>query len=132
MFFLVLPGTLAFIISLISFMFTQIVYDSHNRGKCYWENGYNPRNVFQCTREQAACDIALYLKRDDAKLQQIFDTMRHVCGTTQTGRHLVAPLFVASVLMCGCAVGKFLVEKREGRFVESAEERVERLERQED
>ena len=112
-------------------MFTQIVYDSHNRGKCNWKNGYNPRNVFKCTREQTACDIALYFTMDDTRLQHIFDTLRGACGTTQTGRHLVAPLFVASALMFGLTVGKFLVEKRENRFIESAEERVERLERQE-
>jgi hypothetical protein len=112
-------------------MFTQIVYDSHNKGKCDWKNGYNPRNVFKCTREQAACDIAFYFTRDDTKLQQIFYTLQKACGTTQTGRHLVAPLFVASTLMFGLTLGKFLVEKRENRFVESADERVERLERQE-
>lgn len=44
----------------------------------------------------------------------------------------MAPLFVASVLFCAFSVGKFLVEKRENRFVESADERVERLERQEE
>lgn len=44
----------------------------------------------------------------------------------------MAPLFVASLLMCGVAVSKFFVEKREMRYIESADERVERLERQEE
>lgn len=65
-------------------------------------------------------------------LQPIYDTKMGICGETQTGRHLLAPLFVASVLFCGMSVGKLLVEKREMRFVESADERIERLERQEE
>ena len=44
----------------------------------------------------------------------------------------MAPLFVASVLLCAFAVGKMFVEKRESRFTETADERVDRLERQEE
>jgi hypothetical protein len=36
------------------------------------------------------------------------------------------------VLLCACAVAKIVVEKRESRFTETADERVERLERQEE
>ncbi|KAF2630343.1 hypothetical protein BU25DRAFT_446586 [Macroventuria anomochaeta] len=132
LFLLVLPGSVTFVITLIAFMFTQIVYDTDNKGKCNWEQGYNPGNVFKCTREQAACNIVGYFTMENSKIQQIFDTKRGICGETQTGRHLVAPLFVASLLMCGLTVAKFLVEKKESRFVESADERVERLEGQEE
>ncbi|KAJ8117053.1 hypothetical protein OPT61_g1657 [Boeremia exigua] len=128
----VLPGTLTLIITLIAFVFTQVVFDTDNKGKCDWTQGYNPSNVFQCTREQAACNIVGYFTMGTERIQEIYDTKRIICGETQTARHLVAPLFVSSLLMCAFAVGKILVERREKRFIESADERVDRLEKQED
>jgi hypothetical protein len=121
-------------VTFIAFLFTQVVYDSDNRGKCDWTGGYNPQNVFHCTREQAACGIVPYftMPKYEKDITPIIAAKQDICGATQTGRHLMAPLFVASVLFCGFAVGKLLVEKRESRFVESAEERVDRLERQEE
>lgn len=130
--FQVLPSSIAFLITFIAFIFTQVVYDTNNRGQCDWTKGYNPNTVFHCTREQAACNIVGYflLSDDTWDVQGIYNTQRSICGETQTGRHLLAPLFVASVLFCGVAVGKLLVEKREDRFVESADERFDRLARQ--
>ncbi|KAJ4402793.1 hypothetical protein N0V91_007014 [Didymella pomorum] len=130
----VLPSSITFLITFVAFIFTQVVYDTDNRGKCDWTSGYNPNNVFRCTREQAACNIVGYFKMPDypEPLQPIYDTKMGICGETQTARHLLAPLFVASVLFCGMSVGKLLVEKRKMRFVESADERIERLERQEE
>lgn len=117
----------------IAFVFTQVVYDSDNHGSCNWTHGYTPSNVFHCTREQAACGIVGYFKYPQpSELKSWYDTKRLICGETQTGRHLLAPLFVAGTLFLGFAVGKFLIEKRENRYMESADERVERLERQEE
>ncbi|KAF2999415.1 hypothetical protein E8E13_007232 [Curvularia kusanoi] len=133
-----IPGTIALIINLIGFTFTQVVYDTHNKGKCYWENGYYAGTVFKCTPEQTACDgiTGLFLWNQDHpqfthyNTSQMWDVKRESCGEAQTGRHLMAPLFVASVLMCAFAVGKVIVERRKSRFSETADERVDRLARQ--
>lgn len=69
---------------------------------------------------------------DSREMARKYQQKLAICHETQIGRLLVAPLFVASLLMCGFAIGKFLIEKREMKFLESADERVGRLERQED
>ncbi|KAF3029586.1 hypothetical protein E8E12_000663 [Didymella heteroderae] len=129
-----IPGTVAFLLTSISFIYTQVVYDTNNNGKCDWRRGYYADTVFKCTREQAACNIVGYfiLDKDVSDVQPIFDAKREICGETQTGRHLVAPLFVASVFMCALAVAKVFAEKRENRFTETADERIDRLARQEE
>jgi hypothetical protein len=123
---------LTLIVTLIAFLFTFIVYDTKNRGACYWENGYNPSNVFHCTRELAACNIAGYFTKDEKVMLEIYHNLQRACGDTQTGRHLVAPLFVASLLMLCAGIANFVYEKRQNVFVESADERVERLQRDEE
>ena len=56
-----------------------------------------------------------------------------MCGASQTGRHLVAPLFVAAALMVVGSGAKFVIRKRAGNVGgESADERVERLQREEE
>ncbi|KAF9695144.1 hypothetical protein EKO04_007040 [Ascochyta lentis] len=129
---LVLPGFVTFIVTLITFTFSQVIHNTDNKGQCYWEHGYIPNNVFVCTRELAACNIAGYFRKDDDKLAMLYDTLQRTCGATQTGRHLVAPLFVASVLMFAFSVAKLVVEKRQSVFIETADERVDRLTRQEE
>jgi hypothetical protein len=125
---------LAFLFTTIGFIYTQVIYDTDNKGECDWESGYYPDTVLTCTREQAACNIVGYFvyTKDIRYVGPLYDTKREICGETQTGRHLVAPLFVASVLLCACAVAKIVVEKRESRFTETSDERVDRLERQEE
>lgn len=117
--------------SFITFVFIQVIYETDNRGLCDWTGSYNPNNVFRCTREQAACNVVRYFTRPatGSELRGLFNT-KGAYGEMQTARHLMAPLFVASVLFCGVAVVKLFVEKRESRFVESADERVARLEGQ--
>ncbi|KAJ4984004.1 hypothetical protein SVAN01_10498 [Stagonosporopsis vannaccii] len=126
----IVPGIISFIVTFIAFVYTQVVFDTDNMGKCDWTQGYKPNAQLKCTREQAICKIVGYFTKDGWDLSRKYHTMRTICHDTQTGRHLVAPLFVASLLLCGFAVSKFLVEKREIRYFESADERVERLERQ--
>jgi len=128
----VIPGSVSFIVTIIAFIYTQSIFDTDNMGKCDWTQGYIPYNTLKCTREQAACNIVGYFAMDSWVMARRYQQKLAICHETQTGRHLVAPLFVASSLMCGFAVGKFLIEKREMKFIESADERIERLERQED
>jgi hypothetical protein len=117
---------------MIAFPFSQATHDSNNHGKCYWENGYFPNNHFECTRELAACSIAGYFAKDNSRLEETNKNLRAACDTTRTGRRLVVPLFVASVLMFGCSIGKLLVErkKKHGLSSETANERVIRLQNQ--
>ncbi|KAF3035899.1 hypothetical protein E8E12_001464 [Didymella heteroderae] len=74
----ILPSSIAFLVTFIAFVFTQVAYDTDNRGKCDWTSGYNPNNVFHCTREQAACNIVGYFERPEParEIQAIFDTKR--------------------------------------------------------
>ncbi|KAH6622187.1 hypothetical protein C7974DRAFT_457167 [Boeremia exigua] len=128
----IIPGIVSFIVSLIAFIYTQIIFDTENSGKCRFADGYTPNNVFDCTREQAAGSIVVFLTNDPTRLAEIYETQRSVHGDTQTSRALLVPLFVASILMCGFTVGKLLIEKKEYRYVETPDERVERLQRQEE
>ncbi|KAH6616380.1 hypothetical protein C7974DRAFT_44087 [Boeremia exigua] len=130
----IVPSSVSFIVTVIAFIYTQSIFDTDNMRKCDWTQGYIPDMNFQCTHEQAACGIVGYFTKDT---KDSWDTARKwrqtgvICHETQTGRYLVASLFVASLLMFGIAVGKFLVEKREMKFSVSADERVERLVAQE-
>ena len=81
--------------------------------------------MFHCTRELAACDIVMYFTGVDGH------RFGEVCGASQTGRHLVAPLFVAAALMVVGSGAKFVIRKR-GEKVGTADERVERLQREEE
>jgi hypothetical protein len=122
--FLLLPATLTFLMSLVGLIYTTVIFKSDHRGQCYWEKGYNPNNVFTCTRELAACNIVSYFVNGTYNL-----ALRQVCGETQTGRHLVAPLFVASTLLFGVSIAKVVLGRKEGVVGETADERVERLQR---
>ncbi|KAF1851094.1 uncharacterized protein K460DRAFT_412706 [Cucurbitaria berberidis CBS 394.84] len=120
----ILPGALTFIITFIALIFTTVIFFNNNNGNCFWEDGYNPKTTFTCTREQAACNIGTYFQNSP------WWALQGACGQTQTGRHLVAPLFVASVLMFGLGVATFVMGKKgQNEYVESPDERVERLQR---
>jgi hypothetical protein len=125
------PSSVCFIVTVIAFIFTQSVFDTDNMRKCDWTQGYIPDMNLQCTHEQAACRIVGYFAQDSWEMASKWHQNQVICHETQTGRYLVAPLFVASLLMCGSAVGKFLIERGEVKPSESADERVERLMRHE-
>ena len=132
----IVPGVVTFLVTFIAFVYTQAKFDVESKpgGTCYWPDGYATNTNFVCTREQAACGIVGYFinYKSVYDVQPIFDAKRGICGETQTGRHLLAALFAVSVALCASAVGKFVVEKREMRWVETPDERVDRLARQED
>ncbi|KAH7398596.1 hypothetical protein BKA66DRAFT_566188 [Pyrenochaeta sp. MPI-SDFR-AT-0127] len=123
---ILLPGGAAFIATLIAIVITSIIFTTDHRGSCYWENGYIPNNTLTCTRELAACNIGSFL------VSVPWWTLQRACGETQTGRHLVAPLFVAGVLLFGLGIARVVVAKRsQNEYLESADERVARLQREE-
>lgn len=99
--------------------------------KCDWTQGYIPDMNLQCTHEQAACGIVGYFAQDSEGISWKWHQKQVICHETQTGRYLVAPLFVASLLMCGVAIGKLLIRNREKDSARDADERVERLVREE-
>lgn len=120
-----LPGIVTIIVTLVALIFTSVIFNSNNNGACYWENGYVPNNTLTCTRELAACNIGMYL------VNVHWWTLQNACGQTQTGRHLVAPLFVASVLLSALGIAILLVGRKMQNNVVSADDRVENLQREE-
>jgi hypothetical protein len=124
---LVLPGVVTFIVTLITLIFTTIIFNSHNKGDCDPSLGFYPGYEMICTRELAACQVVHYFA------DTYWEDRDSACGGTQTGRHLVAPLFVASVLILGLGIARLFVErKRQNEYIGSADERVQRLQREEE
>ncbi|OAL43301.1 hypothetical protein IQ07DRAFT_593107 [Pyrenochaeta sp. DS3sAY3a] len=121
---LLLPSTIATIVTIIALIFSSIIYSTDNSGSCWWENGYNNGATLTCTRELATCNIAKYfVDIDRSKLNP-------ACGPAQTGRHLVAALFGVSGALLGVSGAKFLLSRSQPNdFVETADERVARLQR---
>ncbi|KAH7064400.1 hypothetical protein BKA63DRAFT_572308 [Paraphoma chrysanthemicola] len=125
--FLLLPATIAFLMTLVGLIYATVIFKSNHHGQCYWENGYYPNNTFICTRELAACNIVSYFRQT-----RYNRFMPQVCGATQTGRHLIAPLFAVSTLLFAVAIAKVVMGSQETVTRETADERVERLQREEE
>ena len=70
-------------------MFTQIVYDTKNKGYCRWKAGYIPNNLFECTRELAACDIVNNFYKDDLGMHTVVAFLQTACIETQAWSRLV-------------------------------------------
>ncbi|KAF2821784.1 hypothetical protein CC86DRAFT_373561 [Ophiobolus disseminans] len=136
LYFLALPGAVAFIATLIALISSSVIFNTSNGKECYWENGYRPENVFTCSRELAACATAPYFSQhwESPDFWPRYQARRTACGETQTGRHLVIPLFVVAVLLFALSGLKVVLAKKALRSEsgEGADERVERLQREEE
>jgi hypothetical protein len=133
LYFLVLPSTVAFIGTLISLIFTTVIRETNNRGLCYWgESGSIRDNKFTCTRELAVCRIVKYFDRTETHMGWAAKGFWELCPQAETARHLIAGLFAVALLMFSSGLAKMvLARKGENAYVETADDRVERLQREE-
>lgn len=130
----ILPGAVAAIATYKAFVYAQVINDTDNRGQCIWTDNYYSHTRLKCTREQAACNIVGHFILDETDLgaEAISDAQRGICEETQTGKQLVAALCAVSLLMCGLAVGRFFIERKELRRLERADFENERSEKQDE
>jgi hypothetical protein len=133
LYFLVAPSSMAVVATLIALIFTTVIRETNNRGSCYWgEQGGKLDNKLTCTRELAICRIVHQFDRTESHMGLAAENFWQLCPQAMTARHLVAVLFAAAVVMFGSGLAKMvLARKGENAYVETADDRVDRLQREE-
>lgn len=117
LFLFTLPSATAFLTTLISFLYTQVIFSTDNCGRCIQESAYTPNAHLTCTPEQAACAIVLWF---DNPMNFLFEDT--ACGPARNERHLVIALFAAASVLFAITMVKYVtVGPRAYDSVESAE-----------
>ncbi|KAI8937307.1 hypothetical protein NX059_006514 [Plenodomus lindquistii] len=97
-----IPSFLALIVNLVALIYTFAAYKSDDFGACdkHWELYWKDKNpepiTMTCSRENAAAYGLLY----DFELRTYSTENRDAYRKLHKGRQLLAPLFVANLLLC--------------------------------
>jgi hypothetical protein len=117
---------LTFIFSLTSIITTSVRHSIIAKSTCYWENGYYDGTTFECTRELGVCRIVGYTWDEKGLFGDVTDTYVQL----HRARTMLIPLAALSAFVLGVGVARMMIGKKGEDETKTADERVERLQRE--
>jgi hypothetical protein len=118
-------STASFVATFIFIIVSSVKYESLAHSTCRWSEGRFSQAQLTCTRELVACELINFLT-DTNRADN-----RRVCRETKGARVILVPLTVLTVVLVALYGLRIHMLKTVKSVDDSAEERVERLLREE-
>ncbi|KAJ4366388.1 hypothetical protein N0V83_008024 [Neocucurbitaria cava] len=118
-------STAAFVATFISIIVSSVKYESLANSTCKWSEGRFSNPQLTCTRELVACELINFLTDTN------WADNRRVCRETKGARVILVPLTVLTFVLVALYALRIHMLKTVKSVDDSAEQRVERLQREE-